>query len=151
MGIVGEALLFPQLYKPTKPVSKDDVSKWAIELERTAGVAHLERGVWHPYRRKWGFDRKAMPVADVMAAGGWDDYRTFVTSYNKADYDTMLEVMRGPRRKAVSVANLANLGKEIRRRPASGATGSKVSGARAARESGAAPEPRDSQPELRVV
>jgi hypothetical protein len=32
-----------------------------------------------------GLERKTMPVADVMAAGGWEDYRTFLQSYNRAD------------------------------------------------------------------
>ena len=55
----------------------------------------LERGIWHPYRRKWVTARKHLPVADVAAAGGWKSTLTLTKCYQQADQATMLSVVLG--------------------------------------------------------
>ena len=95
LGVVGDDWLFP-------PAEQD--APWPRELfdqllrhaEGVAGVTKLKGGLWHPYRRKWATERKKMSLVDVKAAGGWRDTQTLLTSYQQADEDTMLEVMRSP-------------------------------------------------------
>jgi integrase len=64
--------------------------------ERKAGLPKLDGTLWHGYRRKWVTERKPFPEADVMAAGGWRDRRTFQTCYQLPDEDTLLAVMQCP-------------------------------------------------------
>lgn len=45
------------------------------------GVPKLKGALWHAYRRKWATERKDLPLRDVMAAGGWKDVTTLLTSY----------------------------------------------------------------------
>jgi hypothetical protein len=46
--------------------------------------------------------RKGYPVKDVMAAGGWKDEATMVTSYQQADAETICRVVRNPTHRIVS-------------------------------------------------
>lgn len=55
-------------------------------------------GLWHPFRRKWATERKDLPLMDVMAAGGWRDSKTLLTSYQHANEASMLRVMAEPRK-----------------------------------------------------
>jgi hypothetical protein len=88
-----------------------ELSSWFAAAERAAGLEKLERGVWHAYRRKWAKERKHLPVKDVMVAGGWQDVRTFLESYNEPDEATMLAVMEEPdRRRAAETVELAGAG-----------------------------------------
>lgn len=64
-------------------------------LERAVDKAELpklEGGDWHPLRRKWATERRAFPMADVMALGGWKDDRSLKNFYMKTDARTMLLV-----------------------------------------------------------
>jgi len=96
-GGIGEGWLFP---------SKDGSRPWPRELfgqkliaaEQHAGLEHLRGGLWHPLRRKWATERKDLPLVDVMAAGGWRDSKTLLTSYQHADEASLLRVMAEPRK-----------------------------------------------------
>jgi hypothetical protein len=55
----------------TQPLDYGLASAWLRRAEKLAGLEKLERGTWHPYRRKWATARKHLPLADVAAAGGW--------------------------------------------------------------------------------
>jgi hypothetical protein len=66
------------------------------KAEREAEIEPLPGGLWHPYRRKWATERKALPLSDVMAAGGRKDTQTLLTCYQHADEETMLRVMEAP-------------------------------------------------------
>ncbi len=70
--------------------------KWLGVAERTAGLPKLEGGAWHPYRRKWAMERKAFPLTDVAAAGGWKDVESLLNCYAQPDRSTMLAVMSTP-------------------------------------------------------
>ena len=63
----------------------------------TKGLEHLERGAFHPYRRKWVRERKHLPRADVAAAGGWLSAQT-LNIYDGADEETLLAVVSEPRK-----------------------------------------------------
>jgi len=41
--------------------------------EADAKLPKLDGGLWHPYRRKWATERKYQPLANVAAAGGWQN------------------------------------------------------------------------------
>jgi len=55
----------------------------------------LDRGIWHPYRRKWATARKHLPLADVAAAGGWKGTQTLTKCYQQPDDATILAVVLG--------------------------------------------------------
>ena len=56
----------------------------------------MERGIWHPYRRKWATARKHLPLADVAAAaGGWQGTQTLTKCYQQPDDATTLAVVLG--------------------------------------------------------
>ena len=58
-----------------------------------AGLPKLRRGVFHPYRRLWASERKALPSKDVAHAGGWKDIETMLGSYVQSDAATVLRVV----------------------------------------------------------
>lgn len=101
-AVVGEMPLFPA------PRAKDGnrAASWTRfharnllgRAEKAAGLAPIEGGDFHPYRRAWSTARKGLPTADVAAAGGWRDLRSLERSYIKADEATMLRVVTEPGR-----------------------------------------------------
>jgi hypothetical protein len=72
--------------------------KWLRRAEEVAGLPKLKGGLWHPYRRKWGTERKEQSLKDVMAAGGWTDAKTLLKCYQHADRRTLLKVMSEPQK-----------------------------------------------------
>ena len=72
--------------------------KWLTVAEQKAGLAKLEGGLWHPYRRKWASERKHHPLKDVAEAGGWKDTDTLLTCYQQPDGETLMAVMEEPRK-----------------------------------------------------
>lgn len=95
--VVGEAYLFPALRAKGKPWGLRYVWKLLRDAEDAAELDHLDRGAFHPYRRKWRRERKHLPRADVAAAGGWLDPRT-LDIYDGADDETILAVVEEPRK-----------------------------------------------------
>jgi hypothetical protein len=100
--------VFPSPKIPSQPITRQLARAWLYEAEELANVTprHLERGAWHPYRRKWATERKHHPLKDVAAAGGWKDVNTLLKSYTAADDETVLAVMAEPRK--VRDAHVAN-------------------------------------------
>lgn len=90
---VGEAWLFPAPKDDSKPVRRQSAARWLREAEKLAGLPKLNGGTWHPYRRLWASERKHLPDVDVAAAGGWQDVRSMLASYQKADAATQLAVV----------------------------------------------------------
>ena len=58
-----------------------------------AQLPKLRRGVFHPYRRLWASERKALPSKDVAECGGWKDIETMLGSYVQSDDATVLWVV----------------------------------------------------------
>ena len=81
-----------------EPMDRHLFDKWLTVAERVAGLPKLVGGLWHPYRRKWATERKAHPIKDVAAAGGWKDVETLLTCYQQPDDDTLMDVMAEPRK-----------------------------------------------------
>ena len=92
---IGSAYLFPSPADQTRPIDYGLASDWLLEAERLAELPKLERGVWHPYRRKWATVRKHLPLSDVAAAGGWKSTQTLLKCYQQPDEATMLQVVLG--------------------------------------------------------
>ena len=76
--------------------STDVLAQLLRQAEVTANVPKLRGGAWHPYRRKWATERKALPIADVKEAGGWKDTATLITCYQQPDEHTLLAVVSSP-------------------------------------------------------
>jgi integrase len=96
--------LFPAPRSLKKHVRMETATAWLHEAQELAGVPKLERGNWHPLRRKWASERKHLSHVDAAAAGGWKDTKTFTDCYASADMPTMYEVVTNakPRREDFS-------------------------------------------------
>lgn len=95
--VAGERYLFPAPRAKGKPWGAHYVWDRLMKAEDAAGVEHLEKGAFHPYRRKWRRERKHLPDRDVAAAGGWLSVQTLAI-YDGADDATMLAVVNEPRK-----------------------------------------------------
>lgn len=95
--VVGEAFIFADPERPGRSWSPRQVYDRLRAAEDAAGLEHLERGAFHPYRRKWRRERKHLPDADVAAAGGWLAVQT-LKIYDGADDETLLAVVTEPRK-----------------------------------------------------
>jgi integrase len=76
--------------------STDLLAQLLRQAEQRAKVPKQRGGAWHPYRRKWATERKALPIADVKEAGGWKDTATLLTCYQQPDEHTLLAVVSSP-------------------------------------------------------
>jgi len=85
--------LFPAPRSLKKHVRMETATAWLNQAQELAEVPKLERGNWHPFRRKWASERKHVSHVDAAAAGGWKDVRTFTDCYAQADLPTMYEVV----------------------------------------------------------
>ncbi|HEX6030517.1 MAG TPA: tyrosine-type recombinase/integrase, partial [Tepidiformaceae bacterium] len=92
---IGAAYLFPSPADAAQPIDYGLASEWLRRAEKLGGVPKLERGIWHPYRRKWATARKHLPLADVAAAGGWKGTQTLTQCYQQPDDATILAVVLG--------------------------------------------------------
>jgi hypothetical protein len=88
--------VFPSPADPTKPMDRWYASRLLRRAERRARVPKLG-SLWHAYRRKWGTERKHLPVQDVARAGGWKDAHTLATIYQQADDATVLRAVTEPK------------------------------------------------------
>jgi hypothetical protein len=93
---VGAAYLFPSPAIKGDPVRYELASKWLRKAERLAQVAKHRGTLWHAYRRKWGTERKHLPIQDVAQAGGWDDTTCLQTMYQQPDEATLYRVVSEP-------------------------------------------------------
>lgn len=91
-------LVFPSPTDPEKPLGREVLYRSLMAAERHAELPKLDGGGWHTYRRKWGTERKHLPLVDVAAAGGWKGERMLSTIYQQPDLDTMLAVMSEPKK-----------------------------------------------------
>ena len=96
LGGNADDLIFGQLNDRTKALAPDGIRKRLLEAEARANQPKLKRGLWHPYRRKWVSERRHLPVKDVMEAGGWDDYQTFLNCYTITTPATLAAVLNSP-------------------------------------------------------
>jgi hypothetical protein len=56
-------------------------------------LEHLNRGLWHTFRRKWAIERKGLELRDVAFAGGWKDPTTLLKIYQQPDPETLEKVV----------------------------------------------------------
>lgn len=90
--------LFPSPRRKGSPWRREHARDLLERCEAEAGLPPIAGGDFHPYRRKWASERKALPTADVMAAGGWRDSATLLRCYQHADPATLLTVVTRPKR-----------------------------------------------------
>lgn len=90
--VVGRGPVFPAPTDSKKAMSRFYARELLERAEKAAKLAPIEGGDWHPYRRLWATERKALPTGDVMLAGGWQDERT-LRKYQLADPATLKAVM----------------------------------------------------------
>lgn len=93
---IGSALVFPMQNDPTNPVTRHLASDWMHRAYRYARIDRQKGGLWHPFRRKWATERKAYPVKDTAAAGGWEDLPTALM-YQQPDDETLRHLIDHPK------------------------------------------------------
>lgn len=91
-------LVFCSEKSPERPMDRHLFDRWLTEAEAQAGLAKLDGGLWHAYRRKWAIERKHLPLRDVAEAGGWKDVNTLLEVYQQSDPESVLKVMSEPRK-----------------------------------------------------
>lgn len=92
---IGAALLFPHPKRrrhPGKPVTRHLAAYWLTEAFRRGKLAKPVGSLWHMFRRVWATERKALPLKDVAAAGGWRDTSTLLR-YQQPDAATLRAVV----------------------------------------------------------
>ncbi len=95
-GAAPDSPVFPGTKRPTEPCGRHLLERW---LKRAYDMARLKPqrgGLWHPLRRKWVTERKGYPVKDLAAAGGWRDEQTMLRCYQRADADTVRQIVLHP-------------------------------------------------------
>ena len=90
---VGDVPLFPANLDAAKAIGRSVAARWLIRAEEMAEQPKFKRGVFHPYRRLWASERKALPAKDVAHAGGWKNIETMLDSYVQSDAATVLRVV----------------------------------------------------------
>ena len=90
---LGDVLLFPSAADPGRPVDHHLATAWLRQAEKLAGLAPLQGGAWHPFRRAWATARKGLSLKDVAEAGGWKDTTTLLKCYAQADPETIAAVV----------------------------------------------------------
>jgi len=90
--------LFPSPRRKGAPWRREHARDLLERCEVEAGLQSIAGGDFHPFRRKWASERKAMPTVDVMAAGGWRDSKTLLRCYQQSDPATLLTVVTQPNR-----------------------------------------------------
>ena len=82
---VGDVPLFPSPGDPSIPIRRNLAGNWLVRAEKLAGLPKLRGGRWHPYRRLFATELRAVPVHDVAAAGGWKSVETVQRIYQQAE------------------------------------------------------------------
>ena len=95
LGAVG-GWVFSGERLPDQPMDRHLFDRWLTVAEQKAKLPKLNRGLWHPYRRKWATERKHLSLKDVAEAGGWKDTETLLTCYQQPDRESLLAVMSEP-------------------------------------------------------
>lgn len=92
-AIVGDAPLFPCRRDRTAAITRNMAKYFLMRAERAAGLAKLDQGAFHPYRRLWASERKHLSDVDVARAGGWRSTTVMKRAYQQADPQTVLSVV----------------------------------------------------------
>jgi integrase len=96
-SMVGNAFLFPSNRDERRPISRHAAAYWLKRALRMARLPKPEGSLWHCLRRKWATDRKALPLPDVLAAGGWNSPEAYYRCYARATMDGMRNVVDLPK------------------------------------------------------
>ena len=86
--------LFPAPKGPDSPIRKDTAGRWLMKAEKLAKMPKLAGGRWHPYRRLFATELRALPVHDVAAAGGWRSVETVQRIYQRAEAEGVLTAIQ---------------------------------------------------------
>jgi integrase len=75
------------------PATRHLAAYWLKRAYELSGATKPDGSLWHAFRRLWATERKALPVKDVAAAGGWKDVTTLINCYQPPDEATLRTVV----------------------------------------------------------
>lgn len=90
---IGEAWIFEAPEAPGKHLRVETARGWLLQAEAELGLTHPDGFGFHALRRAWATRRKSLPAQDVAAVGGWVDTSTLQNLYQRADQETMEQVV----------------------------------------------------------
>ena len=91
---IGAVPVFPSPTDPDAPIRKDTAGTWLRRAEKLADLPPLAGGRFHPYRRLFAIELKALPIHDVAAAGGWSSVETVQRIYQKPEAKGVLAAVQ---------------------------------------------------------
>ena len=91
---IGAVPVFPSPTDPNAPLRKDTAGTWLRKAEKLANLPPLTGGRFHPYRRLFAIELKALPIHDVAAAGGWSSVETVQRIYQKSEAKGVLAAIQ---------------------------------------------------------
>ena len=91
---IGAVPLFPSPTDPDAPIRKDTAGTWLRKAEKLADLPPLAGGRFHPFRRLFAIELKALPIHDVAAAGGWSSTETVQRIYQKPEAKGVLTAVQ---------------------------------------------------------
>jgi integrase len=90
---IGGGWVFPSPDDPEKPISRRETLRWWRDLEAGAKLRRVPGRGWHSLRRKFADDNDVLPLAQLMAGGGWKSGRTITETYQAPDLDKLRVAM----------------------------------------------------------
>ena len=97
---IGAVPVFPSPTEPNTPIRKDTAGIWLRKAEKLADLPPLTGGRFHPYRRLFAIELKALPIHDVAAAGWWSSVETVQRIYQKSEAKGVLAAIQRVGREA---------------------------------------------------
>lgn len=86
--------VFPSPRSLQEPTSRQSFTRWFRKALEAIGLGHLERFGYQGLRRKFATELRHLPLADLMALGGWTDSRTLLECYELPDIEALERGLR---------------------------------------------------------
>ena len=90
---IGNAPVLPHTKDPSKCVTASMTAKWWRKAEKLAGLEPKRGRGWHSLRRKFASDMMDLPLKVLCQLGGWNDTRTVLKCYQRADDDRLRKAL----------------------------------------------------------
>lgn len=90
-SFIGDGWVFPSPDDASQPISRRQTVPWWRLLEKRAKLDQKKGRGWHSLRRKFANDNDGIPLARLMALGGWKS--SVVEIYQKPSDEKLREAL----------------------------------------------------------